>query len=397
MKKLRIHSFIFLAFVCLLSSCEPEQLDQLSASDVPLLSEQTGADGSGAYYVGNRDIDSRHEGVTFTNATFANGVTIFNTRDVTFVNCTFTNPSSWGVRFRKDFDTDDTQNVNFINCRFLASMYDNVNISRDDSIGDRVLHKDISFEGCYFEGWGNTNPVDQRHYYHAIYAKCPNVKINNCEFNATIPDAGHTLSIRSSARVTNNIFRSSARGHNPISYSPKNLPGNPDRGWNSIRIMNNLIYTGKQNVPVGLIYLDTQDRFETNPNNIINSIAVCFNTVAILPGEDSENMYISCLRITEPVTPAYISVYGNLLVDGRNQSAAHDIIKETFRTDNLSNNVMSTNLDEHFVDWRNGNFRLKSGSGAIGAANDETSYIVPTDIVGQPRAQGDADAGAYMF
>ena len=404
MKSLYNFSLFFLVIIThLLSSCEPEELEQKIVEDsqpaknkAGQLSSSRGADGTGAYYEGNRNIDARHEGVTFTNAIFANGATIFNTRNVTFVNCTFRNTQGWAVSFREDLDTDDTDGVKFINCRFTTSRYDNIHIDRDDNIADRVLHKNVRIEGCSFEGWGTVNPISQRPFYHAIYAKCPNVTIDRCEFNSTIADAGHAVSIRSSARLTNSIFRQTERSYPAISYSPKNLSGTPDKGWNDIRIQNNLIYGGRQGVRVGFIHLETQLNEAINPNNLISTIVLRFNTIAILPGGESEGVYVSAIRVNHVLLDVNMFIYGNLLVDGRNKPHPGDIIKERNRVDYLGSNVESTNLNEHFVDWQNGDFRLKKGSSAIGAADNERNYIVPVDIAGQPRSPGKADVGAFM-
>ena len=354
----------------------------------------------GAYYTGNRDISAKHAGTTFTNATFADGATIFNTHNVRFVNCTFQNPRGHGVRFRKINDNDDSRDIEFVNCRFLNSRYDNVNISRDDEVGDRVLHKNVRFEGCYFEGWANNGStqanIENRRFYHAIYAKCPNVTINNCRFLGTIYRAGHAVSIRSSARVTNNVFQHKTKSHNAISYSPKNLPGTPDKGWDSIIMFNNLIYTKDQYTRNGMMHIETQLNEKINPNNIINSMTIAFNTVVLLPGGHSERTYISALRVNDVVQKAYIAVYGNLFVDGRNQPNASAIVMKTSNIDYYSNNLLSTNINALFRDWRNRDYRLKPGSPAIGFANNEQRYIFPKDRLGNPRSRGHAHAGCYM-
>ena len=394
-----------LLLISALVSCDSEELTQLTTElpspvadgEILLSTNQVGADGTGTSYDTLFNISAQYEGTTFTNVTFAKGVRIFNTRTVKFVNCTFLNPGGHGVRFREELDTDDTDGVEFINCRFTDSQYDNVLIDRDDTLGNRVLHKNILFEGCAFEEWGTVSRVAERTFYHAIYAKAPNITIERCEFNSTVPEAGHALSLRSSARVTNNVFRHSEPGRPAISYTPKNLSGTPDKGWDDIRIQNNLIYSGQQNVPVGLIFLQTQDNEQINPNNIISTIVVRFNTIALLPGQESEGVNVSAIRVNEAVRNSNVVVYGNLLVDGRDTPSVSDLIAEKDQVDYLSNNVESTDLNEHFVDWQNGDFRLKAGSSAIGAVNDESSYIVPVDLVGNARAQGNADAGAYMF
>ncbi len=400
--------FYLLYFIALLFfSCEREEITQTYVPDasistdqnISLLANQVGADGTGAYYSGTRDITSRHAGVTFTNATFADGARIFNTRNVIFRNCTFGNRLGWAVEFREELYDDDTYGVQFIDCKFVFSKYDNVIINRDDGAeADSVLHTGVQFSGCAFEGWANAQLESNKTFYHAIYAKCPNVTIDHCDFNSTVSGAGHAVSLRSSARVTNNVFRHSAVGENPISYTPKNLPGTPEMGWDNVKIWNNLIYSGNQGVANGRIYLQPQEKEATNPNNLVEFISIAFNTIAILPGGESEGKVANGLQVKPGVETSYIAAYGNLIVDGRaNRASGSQFINDEPDFDYISNNVVSTNLDEYFVDWANGDFHLKAGSDAIGAADEETNYMVPTDIAGQARSKGDADAGAYMY
>ncbi len=398
MKKLILCKLLLLALV---SCTENELTDYNQIEEDKESTELTSSANKGAYYTGNREITSKHNGVTFTDATFADGATIFNARDITFRNCTFTNKRGYGVNFRKLQDTDDTRNIKFINCKFTGSLWDNVLISRDDNIPDRVLHKDIVFKSCSFRGWANngTSPqnIRNRGLYHAIYAKCPNVIIDDCRFVSTIDGAGHAVSIRSSARVNNNVFQQQIKGHNPISYSPKNLTGNPDRGFNSLLIENNLMYTKHQNVRVGMIHLETQLNEAINPKNIIREIIIRSNTIVILPGGEAETTYVSCLRVNNAVSSSNIFVYNNLFIDARRNTNPESVVQFFRNIDYYGVNIRDNRPDLYFRDWRNRNYRLKAGSLAIDRGGKEPRYLTPKDLEFKNRIPGKEDVGCYEF
>ncbi len=401
-----IRFIIYIFFSCLsISSCNTDEESYIEVNiknnQIYDAKQDTSKIENGRYYTTTQDIDNTYRNRVFRNITFNGGVKIFNTNNIKFINCTFTNPRGYGVRFRKELDSDDTSNISFNDCNFLGARYDNVNISRDDIIADRVLHKNVKFEGCYFQGWAQNGTtvsnIANRGFYHAIYAKCPNVTIKDCEFNNTVYNAGHMINIRSSARVVSCTFKWSEEGNNAISYSPKDLKGTPDTGWNTVIIQNNLMYTSMQNNRAGVIHLETQTRENININNLMNSIDIKFNTIVLLPGGISDDTYVSAIRINSVLKRAYVSIYANLLVDGRNKPVRANIIKDKSFVDYLSNNLETTRLDQNFINWQANNFRLKNTAPARGFCNDEPRYIVPLDLLGNPRRSGKADAGCYMY
>ena len=405
---IKMHKIIvaILAFV-LLAACETDFEPTVSAEDPSTINNskkgstsaaRVGSDGTGGYYPNTPNITEQHVGITFTNATYPDGVRIFNTRDVTFVNCTFSNPIEYAVLFREEQDSDDTNNVRFINCRFGTSRFDNVMIERrKDANPDEVLHTNVQFEGCEFSSWASDDAAEgiYRRYYHAIYAKCPDVVVNNCSFVSSVAGAGHAVSLRSSARVTNNIFRWTADGEPAISYTPKPLQNSPSLGNNTIKIWNNLMYGNHQVKPVGLILLETQTQ-QPIPDNLVGSISIAFNTMVYLPGGASDASLAHLIQAEPSVTQAYIAVYGNLLVDARPNRDPRSRILETYsRFDYVGKNYITRDLDGTFRDWREGDFHLKSTSPGVGAIVGETNYIVPTDKNGQSRSQTNPWPGCF--
>ena len=199
--------------------------------------------------------------------------------------------------------------------------------------------------------------------HHAIYWKGKDVLIEKNEFNTGNQPHGNCISVRSSGIIRQNIIRNAKK--NAIMYY-SNHPGS-----DSLLIENNFIAYPNYGITVA-----TNGFLDWHNQHVI----IRFNTIV---QEENRSIYIA----PDFESTTSFSIYGNLIIN-----PTENYFKTFYEVSGIENNLSRTG-DIDFIDAKNGDLHLVSGSEAEGFCAGLTEFPA-TDIDGDPRSSDDLNAGA---